>query len=65
MNFRAYCGVSAILFSVVALAHLTRLFYGWSVQVDDVVVPMFVSWIGSIVPGALALWGFSETRRTG
>jgi len=65
MNFRRYCSVSAILFTVVALAHLTRLIYGWSIQVDDTAVPMFASWVGFIIPGGLAVWGFGEARGTG
>jgi hypothetical protein len=64
MNTRAYCGVSATIFTVVALAHLTRLFYGWSIQVDDVDVPMIASWMGLIIPAGLALWGFREIRKT-
>jgi len=62
MNQKAYCAVSATLFTIVALAHLTRLFNGWSVEVDVVVVPMSVSWFGFVVPGALAAWGFHEVR---
>ena len=62
MNHKTYCGVSALLFTVVALAHLTRLAYGWPVQVDNAVVPMLVSWVGLAVPGVLAVWGFRAFR---
>lgn len=62
MNHRTYCVVSGVLFSLVALAHLLRIAYGMSIQVDDYVVPMFVSWIALIVPGALAVWAFRISR---
>ncbi len=65
MNQKTYCGVSAMLFTVVALAHLTRLFYGWSVEIEATAIPMLVSWVGFIGPGALAVWGFREVRKTG
>ena len=65
MNQRTYCGVSAAIFAVVALAHLTRLINGWSVEIDTMNVPMLASWLGLIIPGSLAVWGFREARRAG
>ncbi len=65
MNHGTYCVVSAAIFSVVALAHLTRLFNGWSVEIDTMTVPMLASWLGLIIPGSLAVWGFREVRKTG
>ncbi len=65
MNHRTYCGVSATLFSVVALAHLTRLLNGWSIEIDTMTVPMLASWLALIIPGSLAVWGFREARKIG
>jgi hypothetical protein len=62
MGHKEYCFVSGVLFSLVALAHLLRVLYGLSVQVDDVAVPMLVSWIGFAVPAALAVWAFRISR---
>jgi hypothetical protein len=58
MEYKKYCVVSGILFSLVALAHLLRIVFGMAVQVDAYAVPMTLSWVGLIVPGALALWAF-------
>ena len=62
MNYRIYCMVSGVLFALVALAHLLRIVNGLSVQVDGVAVPMMVSWIGMIVPAALAGWALRIVR---
>jgi len=62
MGHKNYCAVSGILFVVVALAHLLRIVYGMSVQVDDYLVPMVVSWIGFVVPAGLAFWAFRISR---
>jgi hypothetical protein len=62
MEHKDYCLVSGVLFALVALAHLLRILYGMSVQVDQMDVPMFVSWIGLVVPGALAVWAFRINR---
>lgn len=61
MGHKNYCIVSGVLFALVALAHLLRIVNGMSISVDDYAVPMLVSWIGMIVPAALALWAFRIT----
>ena len=62
MGHNGYCVVSGVLFSLVALAHLLRIVYGMSVQVDEFLVPMFVSWVGFIVPAGLGFWAFRISR---
>ena len=62
MNIKTYCRISAIVFTVVALAHLTRLISGASIVIDGQDVPMLASWAGLIVPGGLAFWGFRGSR---
>lgn len=63
MNHKNYCMISGTLFALVALAHLLRIIYGMSVQVDDYSVPMLVSWIALVVPAALAAWAFRLSRQ--
>jgi len=58
MRSEEYCVVSGILFALVAIAHLLRIVYGMTIQVDEFVVPMLVSWFGLIVPAVLAFWAF-------
>lgn len=53
-----YCRLSALLFALVAIAHLLRLYFGLSIQVDGASVPMSVSWLAAVVPATLAAWGF-------
>ncbi len=55
MSNRQYLVVSATLFSLVALAHFLRLVNAMTVTVADYVVPMYVSWVGTIVPALLAV----------
>ena len=58
MNHRAYCLVSGVFFGLVALAHLIRVIGGMTVLVDEVLSPMWVSWIAIAIPAALATWAF-------
>ncbi len=62
MRYKGYCVVSGVLFFLAALAHLLRIVYRSSIQVDDVSVPMLVSWIGLMVTAGLATWAFRITR---
>lgn len=63
MGHRQYCVVSGVFFSLVALAHLLRIVYGMSIQVNEFAVPMFVSWVGFVVPAILSYWALRISRR--
>ncbi len=55
---RLYLLLTGVLFGVVAAAHLVRVLNGWAVAVGPWSVPMWVSWLGTAVPGALSVWAF-------
>ena len=55
---KLYLIISGILFAMVAVAHLARLLFGWTILVDTEIVPMWVSWVGFLVPGGLSVWAF-------
>lgn len=57
-SWKTYCRVSGVLFMLVAIAHLLRIVNGLPVQVGGYAVPMLASWIGLLVPAALAFWAF-------
>lgn len=50
--------LASVLFALVAVCHLVRLVTGWPVIIASWSVPGWVSVLGVIVPGALAvlLW---------
>jgi hypothetical protein len=54
-----YPAVSAVIFTLVALAHLVRLINRWTVEIGPYDVSMAVSWVGLIVAALLAIWGFA------
>jgi hypothetical protein len=63
MNARSYCIVSAVIFALVALAHVVRLLRHWPLQLGPVVVAPEASWIGLAVAVVLCLWGLRAARR--
>jgi hypothetical protein len=55
-----YVAVSALIFALVAAAHVARLLNGWAVQIGPLSVPMSVSWVGLVVSALMAIWGFVQ-----
>jgi hypothetical protein len=55
-----YAVVSALIFAVVAIAHLVRILGRWAVHIGPYSVPMSLSWIGLLIAALLAIWGFTQ-----
>ena len=53
---RNYIIITGAIFTLVALAHVLRLVFDWPIQIADVPVPLWVSWIAVIVPASIAIW---------
>jgi hypothetical protein len=54
--------LASIVFAIVALAHLLRIFMGWPVVIDNWTVPMWLSWIALVI--AAGYFGFSLASRS-
>ena len=54
-----YVVISALIFALVAVAHLVRLIKRWTVHIGPYEVPMSLSWAGFLVAALLAIWGFT------
>ncbi len=63
MKPQLYFLITAFIFTIVALAHLARIVFGWNFAVDDWNVPMWASWGAAAVTGALAYYGFLFSRK--
>jgi len=65
MSEKSYFYVAGIVFSIVAVVQLFRIFGNWDVTVDGEVIPIWVSWVAVIVAAILAASGLllaSEDR---
>ena len=51
----SYAAVSALIFVLVAVAHVLRLVNGWTVQIGPYNVSMNVSWGALVVAALLAI----------
>jgi hypothetical protein len=63
MDAKTFSLVAGVIFAVVALLHLVRIFMQWTVVIGDWSVPKSVSWVALIVAGGLALLGLRLSQR--
>ncbi|CAN7670560.1 hypothetical protein LJR231_005333 [Phyllobacterium sp. LjRoot231] len=63
MTEKTFSILAAAIFGVVAVLHLVRILIGWSIVVDGWTVPMWVSWVGLIIAGALSYYGAKLAMR--
>ena len=64
MNQRTFVLLAGVVFAVVALAHLLRIFMGWPIVIDNWTVPMWLSWIALVIAGGLSCFGLSLVSRS-
>ncbi len=63
MNQGAFVLLTSSIFAVIAVLHALRLIYGWNVTIGEWTVPVWVSAVGFLVAGGLALQGFLLKRK--
>ena len=54
--------VTATLFLAMGIVHLLRIIFGWQAEIGGLSIPFWVSWLGVLVAGALAYFGFTQNR---
>jgi hypothetical protein len=64
MGQKTFVLLAGVIFAIVALAQLLRIFIGWPILIDDWTVPMWVSWIALLIAGGLSDFGFSLVSRS-
>ena len=64
MDQKTFFLVASVIFALVALLHLLRIYMGWPVVIGSWSVPMWLSWIGLVVAGGLSYFGLRLTARS-
>lgn len=60
---KLFAKIAVIVFSLVSLMHLLRLFFGSEVTVNGGIVPMWLSVLGFLVAAVLAVMLWKEARK--
>jgi hypothetical protein len=59
---KPFAALAVLVFSLVALLQLLRVFFGWEVTVNGFLIPLWASVIACLVAAALAFALWRETR---
>lgn len=62
MNKNNALVVAGIVFGVVSLMHLLRLYFKWEITFSGHILPMWVSVIGFIITMILSIWMFKARK---
>ena len=56
------CTIAVVVFALVAVVHLMRIIQGLEVIVNGITIPLWVSVVGAIIAGGLAILIWREAR---
>ena len=59
---KPFTTVAVVFLALIAVVHLLLLFLAWEVTVVGFVIPVWWSALGLVIPGALALMVWRESR---
>jgi len=58
MKEKSFFLISGIIFGLVGIIHLLRSLYSWGLIVENVEIPVWISYISVGVLGYMAFWAF-------
>jgi hypothetical protein len=60
---KPFTTLASIVFTLVAIAQLLRIAFGWAVTVDGIDIPRWVSAVAFVIAAALAVMVRREARK--
>jgi hypothetical protein len=63
MQRKPFTLIAAVIFALMAVAHLYRLAVGFDITIGSSAVPLTVSWVALVITSGLSAMLFSEARR--
>ena len=59
---KPFTTTAVVAFLVIGLVHILRIIFGWEVVIDHVVIPIWISGVGALLSGLLAVMVWKESR---
>jgi hypothetical protein len=59
---KPFTTIAVVIFTIVALTHTCRIWFGWDVMLGGTAIPMWASYLGLIIAGGLAIGLWRESR---
>lgn len=60
---RSLLKLLGIVFLIIAFLHLVRIAFGWNLIFGDISIPLWISWLGVLIPGYLSYSCFHFASR--
>jgi len=60
---KPFTNIGIIFFLIIASVHLLRLYFGWEVIINGMVIPLWISVPGFLITAGLALMLWRESRK--
>jgi hypothetical protein len=60
---KPFTTIAVVIFSLITVVHLLRLFFHWQVTVNGVIVPIWISIPGFIITVVLAIMLLREAKK--
>jgi len=60
---KPFTSIGIIVFSVIAFIHLLRLYFGWEVIINGMIIPLWMSVPGFLIMLGLALMLWKESHK--
>ena len=63
MSQKTFTRIAALIFTLIALGHLTRILRGVDFSFGEWTAPMWISWVAIVLMAFLAYEGFRLSRK--
>jgi hypothetical protein len=61
MDAKIYSRIAAVIFAILSILQLVRAASGWEITLNGTPIPMWPSWLASVVAGLLAFVGLTAS----
>jgi len=61
MDAQSYSRLAAVIFAIIAILQLVRAVSGWEITLNGTAIPLWPSWLTSVVAGLLAFVGLTAS----
>ena len=59
---KPFTTIAIIVFAALCVFHILRLIIGWEAEIDHIVIPLWISGVGALVSGLMAIMLWKESK---
>ena len=59
---KPFTTIAVIVFAIICVFHILRIFLGWEADINHMVIPMWISIVGAVFSGLMAVMLWKENK---